>query len=165
MVFGRKGLTLIELVIVIVITGILAGLGSIGIRQVIDSWNIVSSRSAAASDMSGALGRMARNIRSVKDQLSVYSASQTVFAFMRNDGVNVTYNVSGNNLLENNIVLSPEVARLDFTYYNATGSSIADPAVYPDATDIARINIELEIKSRVQNKTMGVMVRPRNLGG
>jgi len=56
----RKGMTLIELVVAIVLTGILAGLGAVIIRQVIDSWNIVSSRAEASSQMNIALSRMSR---------------------------------------------------------------------------------------------------------
>jgi len=62
----RKGMTLIELVVAIVLTGILAGLGAVIIRQVIDSWNIVSSRAEASSQMNIALSRMSRQIRSVR---------------------------------------------------------------------------------------------------
>jgi prepilin-type N-terminal cleavage/methylation domain-containing protein len=161
----RKGVTLIELVVVIVITGILAGLGSMVIRQVIVSWNTVSSRSEAAAQMSIALGRMSRQIRSVRDTVSVNSASANGFNFTRRDNMIVAYSVSGTNLLENGIVLSTDVARLNFTYYNFTGSTITNPKVYPQETDISRVGVELEIKSRVKNKTMGIMIRPRNLGG
>jgi len=72
----RKGMTLIELVVAIVLTGILAGLGAVIIRQVIDSWNIVSSRAEASSQMNIALSRMSRQIRSVRGRLSVLGARQ-----------------------------------------------------------------------------------------
>ena len=161
----RKGVTLIELVVVIIITGIIAGLGSMLIKQVIDSWNTVSSRSETVSQMRIALGRMSRQIRSVNNMSAVFNASANSIKFTSNDEMNITYNVSGGNLLENGIVLSTDVARLNFTYYNSTGSVIPTPAVYPHETDISCVNVELEIKSRVKNKVMGVMIRPRNLGG
>ncbi|HQO37203.1 MAG TPA: prepilin-type N-terminal cleavage/methylation domain-containing protein [Candidatus Omnitrophota bacterium] len=161
----RKGVTLIELVVAIVITGILAGLGGMIVRQVVDSWNTVSSRSEAAAQMNIALGRMARQIRSVRDPVSVLHASSDTFRFTRNGDVNITYNVSGNALLENGFVLSESVERLSFTYYNATGAVIASPAVYPQETNISRIAVELEIRARAGNKVRSITVRPRNLGG
>lgn len=161
----RKGVTLIELVVAIVITGILAGLGGMLVRQVVDSWNTVSSRSEAAAQMNIALGRMSRQIRSIKDPVSVFIAASDSFKFRRNDGLNITYNVSGSDLLENGVVLSGSVKRLNFTYYNATGAVLPAPDVYPDDTDVRRVGIELEIISRAGNKARSVTVRPRNLGG
>ncbi|HOU36178.1 MAG TPA: prepilin-type N-terminal cleavage/methylation domain-containing protein [Candidatus Omnitrophota bacterium] len=161
----RKGVTLIELVAAVVITGILAALGGMIVRQVVDSWNTVSSRSEAAAQMNIALGRMSRQIRSIKGPASVFIATANSFKFQRNDDLNITYNVSGSDLLENGVVLSGNVHRLNFTYYNATGAVLPAPDVYPGDTNIRRIGIALEILSRAGNKARSVTVRPRNLGG
>jgi type II secretory pathway pseudopilin PulG len=160
-----RATTLIELVIVIVITGILAGLGSLIVRQIIDSWNTVSFRAETVSQMRGALVRMGRQIRSIKNTTAVYTANATCLRFKTYDNVNVTYNISGSNVLESNNVLATGAARLQFTYYNATGNTLANPIVAPLETDIRRINVDLELRSAGQNKTTGVMVYPRNLGG
>jgi len=141
------------------------GLGAVIIRQVIDSWNIVSSRAEASSQMNIALSRMSRQIRSVRGRLSVLGASADSFRFVHNDDTNITYNVSGGNLMENGFILIGGVARLRFTYYNATGVVLANPRVYPLDTDISRIAILLEIKTRAGNKARSYLIRPRNLGG
>ncbi|MCU0651192.1 MAG: prepilin-type N-terminal cleavage/methylation domain-containing protein [Candidatus Omnitrophica bacterium] len=161
----RKGFTLIEAVVAIVITGILAAFGSMIIMQVIDSWNTVSFRAESVAQGRWAAARMSRQIRSVRNSTNVWTAGPGAFKFTTYDGSNITYNVSSNNLLENNIVLAQDVARLNFTYYNATGGVITSPVVAPSQTNINRLSFEIEIRSGGQSKVMNTSVYPRNLGG
>lgn len=161
---GKKGVTLIELVMVIVITGILAGLGAMYISEVVDSWNTVSYRSETVAQTRSAMGRMSRRIRSVKNTTAVTAASAGRLQFVASDGAATNYNLSGGSLLENNAVLATGVAKLNFTYYNATGGNIISPLVAPDETDIRGIGVSLEIVSPVKNKTLNITVYPRNLG-
>ena len=160
----RGGVTIIELVMVIVIVGILARLSAGYINQVVSTWQMVSFRMETVSQMRGALDRMSREIRQRKNATSVLTPTANALRFNATDNTTITYNVSGTDLLRNNTVLASGVTRLGFTYYNATGGLLANPDVSPDPTDIRRITVELEAQSAGQNKTLAAQVFPRNLG-
>jgi prepilin-type N-terminal cleavage/methylation domain-containing protein len=161
----KSGLTIIELVMVIAIVGIVAGLSSVYINEVIDTYRLVSFRMESVAQMRGAIDRMSREIRQIKNSTSVLAASANLFRFNCVDNTTISYNLSGTNLLRNNSMLASGIGRLNFTYYNNTGGIVAAPDVYPDVTDIVRIKIELEARSAAQNKNLSVQVFPRNLGG
>jgi prepilin-type N-terminal cleavage/methylation domain-containing protein len=161
---SRRGVTIIELVMVIVIVGILAGVSSGYINQVIATWQTVSFRMDTVSQMRIALDRMSREMRQINNTTSVLAATSNAFRFNSSDGSTITYNVSGTDLLRNNTVLATGVTRLAFSYYNVTGGLLANPDVSPDSTDIRHITVELEVRSGGQNKNMTLQVFPRNLG-
>lgn len=161
---SQRGVTLIELVMVIAIMGILAGLSAGYINQVVATWQTVSFRMETVSQMRGALDRMSREMRQIKNSTSVLLAGASALRFNAVDNSTIVYNVSGTDLLRNNTVLATGVTRLNFTYYNATGGLLANPAVSPDPTDIRRIAVALEVRSSGQNKSLTVQVFPRNLG-
>ncbi|MFA6383833.1 MAG: type II secretion system protein [Candidatus Omnitrophota bacterium] len=161
---SRRGVTLIELVVVIAVVGILAAMSSGYINQVVGTWQTVSFRMDTVAQMRSALDRMSREIRQVKNATSVYAADSSVFRFVGVDDATITYNISGTNVLRSNAVLATGAARLNFAYYDAEGEALAHPDVFPDATDIRRIAVTLEMRSAAQNKTMTVQVFPRNLG-
>ncbi|MFA5100129.1 MAG: type II secretion system protein [Candidatus Omnitrophota bacterium] len=161
---SRRGVTLIELVMVIAVVGILAAMSSGYINQVINTWQTVSFRIESVSQMRSALDRMSREIRQVKNTTSVLSAAANAFRFIDSADAAIMYNIAGANVLRNNEVLAAGVARLEFAYYDAQGVLLPAPNVFPDETDIKRISVTLEISSSGQNKTMSVQVFPRNLG-
>ena len=150
---------------VIAIVGIVAGLSSVYINEVIDTYRLVSFRTESVAEMRSALDRMSREIRQVRNSTSVLTAAANSFRFNCADNTTINYNLSGTNLLRNNNILASGIGRLNFTYYNNTGVTVAVPDVYPDVTDIVRIRIELEARSAAQNKSLSVQVFPRNLGG
>ena len=161
----NKGLTLIEAVMTIVIVGILAGGSMFYIRQVIDLWDFMSFRSEIVSQGRMALMRMSREIRQIRNSTSVLNANSNRLRFADVKDVNIDYYFSGSSLMRNSDTQASGVRNVTFTYYNQTSQQIAVPLVSPQATDIKRIKIRLDMFSGNQNKTLETQVWPRNLGG
>ncbi len=162
---SKKGLTLIEIVITIVIVGILVGGSMFYLRQVIDLWEFMSFRNEIVSQGRMALMRMSRDIRQIGNTASVFNANSTRLRFKDVNNVTLDYYFSSPDLRRNNDTLANGINALVFTYYNQTNQQIAVPLVSPQATDIRRIKIRLNMFSGSQNKTFETQVFPRNLGG
>lgn len=160
---NKKGITLIELVMVIVIVGILASASAMYIKETVDLWRFLSFRNELVSSGRMALVRMEREIRQIRNDTCVYRASAAEFNFTDMHNATINYRLSGNNLLRNSDVLVSGVSNLTFIYYNETNQAIANPDVYPDPTDIRRININLTIQSGTQTKALSSQAYPRNL--
>jgi type II secretory pathway pseudopilin PulG len=162
---NTRGLTLVEAVMTIAIVGILAGGGMFYIRQVIDLWDFMSFRSEIVSQGRMSLMRMSREIRQIRNSTSIFNANSTRFRFGDVNDVTVDYYFSGSSLMRNSDTQASGVRSVAFTYYNQTSQQIAVPLVSPQATDIKRIKIRLDMFSGNQNKTLETQVWPRNLGG
>lgn len=158
-----KAMTLIELVMVIVIVGVLAGASSMYIKESIDLWRFLTFRNEIVSGGRMALIRIGREMREIKDDASVYTANPSEFEFDDMNNNRINYRLSANNLMRNSDVLANGVNSLTFTYYDTGNNPIATPDVYPDETDIYRIEIALEVQSGDQTKRLESQVYPRNL--
>ncbi|MFA6217422.1 MAG: prepilin-type N-terminal cleavage/methylation domain-containing protein [Candidatus Omnitrophota bacterium] len=167
----KKAVTLIELVTVMVIVGVLTATSSLYVKGVIDLWRFISFRSESVSQGRMALMRMSREMRQIKDALSVYTAGSSEFRFMDVSDTMIRYRFSGNalirgsNTIEN--VLVSGLSAVTFTYYNANNAPIASPLLNPQESDIYRIKIAMVFVSsgsdRTLDKTVTAQIFFRNL--
>src|SRR3989338_9788431 len=160
---ARKGVTLIELIMVITVMGILTAVSSMYIKETIDLWRFLTFRSEVTAQVRTALLRMGREIRQIRDDLSVNTANVSQFQFVDINNAAIDYQLSGNNLLRNADILASGVSGLSFTYYDADNQALTVPKVSPDNTDIRRINISLTMESGTESKTLNLQLYPRNL--
>ncbi|MCM8800679.1 MAG: prepilin-type N-terminal cleavage/methylation domain-containing protein [Candidatus Omnitrophica bacterium] len=166
MIHKKKGITLIELIMVIIIVAVLVGVSSMYIKEIIDLWRFLSFRNEVVSEVRLALSRMQREIREVRDSLSISVASVNQFQFTDINENSINFYLSGNNLMRNSYILAGNVTSLKFCYYNFDNQ----PSCLPECncsvsnfSDISRIVIEIQVTSGGQTKILRTQVYPRNL--
>lgn len=170
----RKGITLIELIMVIMIVGILTTVSSMYIKETIDLWRFLSFRSELVSVGRMALARMTREIRQVVDNNSISAAELSRLRFTaidldgdgNDDTVEFYRNASSelrrifNDSPALGDILASNVTSLTFSYYDSANSQLAVPVA--DTTQIYRIAIGLNIQSGDETKALSAQVFPRN---
>lgn len=158
----QRAVSLIELVMVITVVGVLVGVSSLYIKQIVDIWQFLTFRNEMISEGRAALMRMEREFRQVLDASSVYTATSTMFEFDDMDNNRINYQLSGNNLMRNSDILADSVTSLAFAYYDKNNNLVAVPVVFPGQTDIYRITIALSLRSGNQSKILRSQVVPKN---
>ena len=176
----RKGFTLIELVIVMVILGLLLGLSASFSFIMLDTLGLLTRQANLQESADVALSRISREVRRLKNDTSVFTADSatdgtplvSVFSFQNINSVRITYQRNaGANTLERVIgspptatdILADKVTALNITFYDDSGTTIAAPAISPARTNIRRIEFELVLQESPHKVTAQTVVRPRNL--
>lgn len=151
-----RGFTLIEMVMVIVILGILAGLTAPIFSQGLTAARLTTENLHTLAKLRYATERLAREIRQINYNGSGYDVSTMTtssLAFTKADTVNTTVSItsSGSNLTlaygtpSASGLLSDEVSSLNFAYYDVNGAVTASSAA------LAFVEIDLTL----QNPTTG----------
>lgn len=152
----KRGFTLIELVIVIVILGIIAVVGVALMLQVGDAWVLQSHRKEMSESARIAMDRM---IRETREAASISTAAGGTLTFNNIGGNTITFDTSGTTLRRTvdgtTNELADNVDSLSFTYYYDNGGSAL--------TDITRIEIDLTFSSGNTEFNFKSQVSPRRL--
>ncbi|MDO9464609.1 MAG: prepilin-type N-terminal cleavage/methylation domain-containing protein [bacterium] len=162
----KKGFTIIELIMVIVITGIIAGITAMLLLQVMNVYSFVTVREVILSDGELAMGRMSREIRQIEDVYSIYKADSEEIEFEDAYYNLINFRRSGGSLLRNSDELATDLTSLTFQYTTSDGNPpvVNDPATpEEEETNIKRIQINLTIKKGDEEIALQSQVYPRNL--
>lgn len=154
-----------EFIIVIVITGIIAGILSILVGQVTNIYTFIRVRGTGLSDSRLAIDRMVREIRQVASITSIYSATPEILRFGNVNGEDITFEKVAGSLKRNSDELADNVESLQFEYRDKDNVVLTDTniVVAPAATNIWRILITLTIKRANERVKFQDQVHPRNL--
>lgn len=163
---NKTGFTLIELIIVIVLAGIIAGVITPFIANAVSYWALVSSERDVTFSARLAMNRMVREIRQIKDVASIKFDDDTRFKFIRikDDGSeeDITFiqsPSSKNLLLRNDNELADKLDAsngLTFTYLDADGNKTGT------TDDIRMVRIDLILVSGDATVAMQSLARFRN---
>ncbi len=152
-----QGFTLIELIVVIVLTSLIAGVVSAIIAQGAQSY--LTAKNVLDADWQGrlAIERMARDIRAIASPLSITTATATQLTFTDFSGTSVSYSLSGTNLMRNSQILADGISSLTFSYFDKNGASTATISL------IRYITITINITKNNTNFSLSTSVYPRDL--
>jgi prepilin-type N-terminal cleavage/methylation domain-containing protein len=154
---SKNGITLIELVMVMVIVATLVGFLSFYVKETVDLWNFVTFRNEIGAQARTAMMRMVREIRQTGNQLpaAITAANTNSLTFTDINSNSISYSLSGGNLMRGSDVLASNATALNFAYYNPTNAQLTSvPLSAGDMANVRRITIQLQISSGGQSITL-----------
>lgn len=159
MKISRKicGFTLIEVVIVIVLSGIIAAVASKMLAQGFSAY--LAGKNITDADWQGrvAVERMTRDLRAIPSISSISAANATQLTYTDSDGNTVNYQLSGSTLTLNDQALANGVNSFTFSYFDSNGASTET------LSTIRYIRIAMNITQTDNNYSLTTAVYPRNL--
>lgn len=124
----KKGFTLVEAIIAIVITAIIALAIATYIREGIEAWRFLSGQKSLALTSRSAMNRVVKELRRIRRNTNITTWSTQEITFLDVDVQTVTFSQEGTSLLRNGEVLLDNLedpGGLQFSYLNETGSQAA----------------------------------------
>jgi prepilin-type N-terminal cleavage/methylation domain-containing protein len=163
-----KGFTLVEMVIVIVITGIVAAIGALIVNRGLSSY--FTQKDITGVDQQGrlALERMTRELRIVRARTDLPSGvlSTSDITFTDTDGNSIRYclgtaggcpGTSGTSLMRNSQVLANNVTAFGLSYLTSTNTSTTD------RNQVSLISIAVSVNQNTTTAGLRNTVSLRNL--
>jgi prepilin-type N-terminal cleavage/methylation domain-containing protein len=154
------GFSLVELILVVVLTAILAAVGSQMLGKSLSSFVFGKEVAKGDSQARVALERLTRDLRMVRASTNLVITPATAITFSDTEGNNVNYSLAAGKLMRNAQVLADDFSSLQFAYLRSDGNTVAATAaeVYFITASIAvkRGTLATDITS------MRATVQPRN---
>lgn len=162
----ETGVTLIELVVVIVLLGIIFGIGAMILRGSFPTYFAERDIAAADGQAQLALARMTREIRTIRSNASTdLSPGASVLSFTNTAGTTIQYQYnSGSQTLERvenggtAQTLADHVTSLTFSYWQSDGKT---PAT--SAANVYYVTAQFTVSRGVAISTYRATVWPRDL--
>ena len=148
---AAPGFTLPELLIVIVIASVAALAFSAMFLEAVKTYQFMDAEKGMLEDARYAEERVTRELKRVKNNTSIATATSTTLTFTDRSNATVSFSwsgVSGADLLYtksgSSQVLAKGVDSLAFQYWKQNGTA-ATPVVSPSATDIWRVTVYMRL--------------------
>lgn len=159
----HRGFTLIEVIMVIVIVGIIAGLAAMMISQGVRAYSDEVIRSDVHYQARLAMERMAREIRMIRSRTDIAAMTATNLVFTDVAGNTVGFDYAAppairrwDGAVYNNLALS--ITSFAFNYYQ---QDLVIPATGP--ADVWVIEIVMRVQQGAETLDLRTRVFPRNL--
>jgi len=158
----EKGFTLIELIVVIVITSIIAGVVARFLVFGVETYHFVDERKRALHEARLALHLMNSEFRQVRDPKGLYIARQDKLQFINYFNQVNTYQFSNNRLLKNGFTIAESVTSFSFSYLKSDGTYLQTPVSADSLTYVWNIEANYTIQMGEQSVPFHLIVHPRN---
>jgi prepilin-type N-terminal cleavage/methylation domain-containing protein len=152
------GFSLVELIVVIVLTGILAALGAQMLGKTVESFAF--SRDVTKGDWQArvALERLTRDLRMVRAPANLTIVPATAITFSDTDGNNVNYSLSSSSLMRNTQPLADGISGLAFTYLRSDGNTVETTT----SSLVYYITVSFDVSRSTATTSLRATVHPRN---
>jgi prepilin-type N-terminal cleavage/methylation domain-containing protein len=118
----KKGFTLVEMIVTLVLIGILTMVIAVYIREGFAAWSFLSGQKNIALSARAGLTQINRELKNVN---SISVCTSTEVRFIDTSTMDIRYYQSGNNLMRNSDILLRNVeypGGVAFSYYDHTGN-------------------------------------------
>lgn len=163
----KKAYTLIELIIVITLVGAFTLGASSFLWHVVEHFKIVVYRYSVSTQGKMAMDSVVREIREVDvdDSWDVLISSATAqsISFTHVDGENITYQLSGTELLRNTSTVCENVTNFQFDYRDEDNGVLTPPLSASDIQEIQHILVSLTLNDRGEVYSMTSWLTLRNV--
>jgi prepilin-type N-terminal cleavage/methylation domain-containing protein len=141
----KNGLTLIEIIVVLVVLGIIGSIIGMGIANIAKSYVASGKSLDTAQKGTLVLTRLSKELSVVK---SISSGTASAITYTGVDSPNLPYphtiSINGANLLLNNAdILTDQVSAFTLSYCDVYNSAAPCPNVYSATTTIINVNLVL----------------------
>lgn len=121
----HRSFTLIETIAVVVILLIIGGVGVYSLIEFYDLWYLSNYRMELIWSERITMHELTRNIRTVKDEDSIFIASPAQFVFDDTDGNRINYEFADSQLYKNGVSFMDNISSGVFSYYDEDGNVAA----------------------------------------
>lgn len=159
---SRKGFTLIEYLIVILVVGVIAAVLGALIIQGVRAFDSIAAREALMTEAEAAAERMSREIRNAGSAADMVEADSNTFSFTDIYGDGIKYHIEGKLLMRNEKILAAKLETAEFSYFDKQNIEINSPLSEERFRDIHLVGIKLVFSDRGQEAAIETKIRPRN---
>ncbi len=153
----QSGFSMVELIIVIVISSILAVIALPILQTGFHAY--FSQRDLSDANWQGrlALARISRDLSSLPSTGNISTAGSTQLTFVDNNNLSVSYALSNSNLQRNTKTLANGIGSINFAYYDSTG------AVTATIANIRYVGVTLNVIQNNTNFNLSSLLSLRNI--
>ncbi len=153
---GRQGFTLIELILSLLITAMIALTLAPLFRISVDNYRLTTTTTTAMNDARFALSQISRELTLLRAG-DIIALGASNFQFTDRAGAATSYQLVGSTALRGNALLANNINSLTFTYYDANRT------VTNVVANVRRIMVSLQIAAPgTGNFTMQTEIFPRS---
>lgn len=120
---NRRGFTLVEIIMVIVIVSIISVVLANYLFSLTRGWHFLSGQRRMVIEADAALTSMTKDIRRIQAGSSISTFTPTQITFVDIDSVPITYNQSGASLLRSGAVVLNNLQTLAISYLKGDGTT------------------------------------------
>ena len=166
---GTRGFTLIEIILVTLLVGILAGMLIPPLQQGVQSYSAIKTWGKLTSQGREATNRMAREMRNIQKKANngpnISSANATSITFVDAWNNTITFALSGETVQRNTDTLVDQVSDLQFRYFNGSNTELTPPLSGAELDNVRRILLVLTLAEGGKTLSMTGQAFVRDLTG
>ncbi|MFQ5631217.1 MAG: prepilin-type N-terminal cleavage/methylation domain-containing protein [bacterium] len=158
---SQRGYSLLELILVIVLSGIIVGIMARMLLWGIDVFDFVSNRTNMVQSSRIGMKKLEKDLLKIKSSDDINSATSTMLNFTNLNNQTIVLNYDSGKLTRNTNDLLQGLDSFYFTFYDAGGDTIPTPVT--DPTDIWKIKFRLLATVDGKPWNLESMIKPRNI--